>query len=209
MIAPGQVHEAAAHRVLRYLKGTAALGITYTKDLPGANTLISWSDANWYVCEDTHRAISGRITMLNGGAVAWKSKRQSSVAVNTEEACYVATSLCSDELLWFRRLLGSLDVPVTQPIPLYNNMQVHVPSTHNHPTHVRSKHIDVRVRNLQHRVDLGVLQRHHCAPDHQLASTMTSNLGPHDFARYTDAQMGRGSSIGPWLGPPICRPLRH
>ena len=197
MIAPGPVHEAAAHRVLRYLKGTSALGITYTKGLQQPNTLKSWADANWYLCEDTHRAISGRLTVLNGGAVAWKSKRQSSVAANMEEACYVATSLCSDELLWFSRLLGSYDINVSDPINLYGNMHIHAPSLQQ-VSHVRSKHIDVRVHNLQQRVDLGVVKRQQQQPDHRLASTLTHNLGPSEFARYTDAQMGRGSFAGPW-----------
>ena len=53
--------------------------------------------------------------MLNGGAVAWKSKRQPLVAMSTAEAEYIAASLMVQELIYMRRLLDAPGFP--QPCP--------------------------------------------------------------------------------------------
>ena len=91
--------------VLRYLKGTADLGITYTRDLPNPNGLTAYADADWAQCTATRRSYSAYCLMLNGGAVSWKSAQQKSVASSTSEAEFVIASKASDEILWLRRVL--------------------------------------------------------------------------------------------------------
>ncbi|KAK1696021.1 hypothetical protein QYE76_012718 [Lolium multiflorum] len=70
---PGDVHWHALERVLRYLKGTASYGIHYT-GYP--RVLEGYSDANWISDADETKATSGYLFTLGGGAVSWKSCKQ-------------------------------------------------------------------------------------------------------------------------------------
>ena len=53
--------------------------------------------------------------MLNGAARAWKSKRQSVVAMSSAEAEFVAASSLVQEVIYIRRLLENLGFPQLEP----------------------------------------------------------------------------------------------
>ena len=71
---PKQLHLTAAKRVLRYLKGTAELALTYTTE--GNASLTGYSDADWAGDRDTRRSTSGMTFMLQGESITWSSKRE-------------------------------------------------------------------------------------------------------------------------------------
>ncbi len=96
----GTPHWNAAKRVLCYLKGTSSLGLTYTRNLPNSNRLEAYTDADWATCPETCRSVSGYVTILNGAAVSWKSKKQGGVATSTSEAEFVSASKAADEIVW-------------------------------------------------------------------------------------------------------------
>jgi hypothetical protein len=77
---PGEAHWAAAKRVLRYLKGTKDLYLTFGGRDKG---LVGYADADGSMAED-RRAITGYAFLLNGGAVSWSSKRQEIVSLYRE-----------------------------------------------------------------------------------------------------------------------------
>ena len=70
---PGDVHWHALERVMRYLKGTASYGIHYS-GYP--RVLEGYSDSNWISDVDETKATSGYLFTLGGGAVSWKSCKQ-------------------------------------------------------------------------------------------------------------------------------------
>src|SRR5271169_2914569 len=94
---PSSKHLLAAKRVLRYLKGTLTLGITYRK--PPVK-LTGLTDADWAGDVNTRRSTTGYVVMLNNGAIAWRSKRQVTVALSTTEAEYMAVTEAAKELKW-------------------------------------------------------------------------------------------------------------
>ena len=69
-------HLRAAKQVLRYLKGTAPLSITYGKP---PMKLSAFSDADWAGDVNTRKSTTEYVVMLNNGAIAWRSKRQVAV----------------------------------------------------------------------------------------------------------------------------------
>ena len=70
---PGDDHWHALERVMRYLKGAASYGIHYT-GYP--RVLEGYSDSNWISDADEIKATSGYVFTLGGGAVSWKSCKQ-------------------------------------------------------------------------------------------------------------------------------------
>ena len=77
MHSPRNYHFQAA-RVLRYLKGTAGLGITYQKI--GKLDLIVYTDSDFAGSRVDYRSTSGYCTLFGGNLVTWRSKKQTVVS---------------------------------------------------------------------------------------------------------------------------------
>jgi hypothetical protein len=153
---PSFEHYTAVKRVLRYIKGTQNYGITYrdhnTKLIgpPDSNLFYGFSNAT-YVNADDQRSISGYVFLSNMGAITWISKKQTTIALSTMEAEYVALSEASREAIWLRHLYGELGFVQKEPIILLGDNDGSVSMTKNAQFHKRTKHIDLRwhwVRNL-------------------------------------------------------------
>ena len=61
------------------------------------------------------RSTSGFVWMMGGGAVCWRSKLQSIVALSSMEAEYVGATLAVQEIIWLRDLLRELNVIDSSP----------------------------------------------------------------------------------------------
>ena len=80
---PEDDHWRALERVMRYLKGTMSYGIRYTGH---PKVLEGYCDANWISNTDELYARSGYVFSLGGGAVSWKSCKQTILTKSTMEA---------------------------------------------------------------------------------------------------------------------------
>ena len=86
---PGQTHWKAVKRILRYLKGTADYSLCYQgNDL----YLMGYTDADWGGDLDERKSTSGYVFLLNNGAISWRSKKQSCIALSTMGVEFVAFS---------------------------------------------------------------------------------------------------------------------
>ena len=56
-------------------------------------------DADWGNGSD-RKSISGYVTTIAGGAVAWSSKKQQTIALSTAEAEYIAATHITKQVLW-------------------------------------------------------------------------------------------------------------
>ena len=77
---PSMEHWHAIERVMRYLKRTMNLGLHYNKH---PAVLEGFSDADWNTLSDDSKATSGYIFSITGGAVSWRSKKQTILAQST------------------------------------------------------------------------------------------------------------------------------
>ena len=106
---PGDDHWRALERVMRYLKGTISYGIYYTRH---PKVLEGYCDANWISDADELYATSGYVFSLGGGAVFWKSCKQTILMKSTIEAELTALDTARAEAEWLRELL--IDLPVVE-----------------------------------------------------------------------------------------------
>ena len=110
---PRDDHWRGIDRVIRYLKGTMSYGIHYSV-YPGV--LEGYSDSNWITDADELKATSGYIFTLGGGAISWRSCKQTILRKSTMEAELTALDTTSSKVGWLRELL--MDLPVVEkPIP--------------------------------------------------------------------------------------------
>ena len=146
----GPQHHEAAKRVLRYLKGTMTLGLTYgtSKDL----TLQGFSDSDWGGNTETRRSTTGYVFMLAGGAVSWASKTQKTVALSSTEAEYMALTETAKEAIHLRQTCEFFGFSATDPVLLHEDNMGAKAMAENVITTSASKHINIRHHFIREKV---------------------------------------------------------
>ena len=63
---PGKKHWTAVKRILRYLKGTTSLGLTFSR---GQSKLLGYCDSDWANNPDDRKSVSGYVFLRAGGPI--------------------------------------------------------------------------------------------------------------------------------------------
>ena len=177
MQAAGPEHWMAGKRVLRYLRGTRELGIKYGAMARGDSTrLEGYCDADWAGDVDTRRSTTAYIFMIAGGAVSWASKLQTTVALSSTEAEYMAACAAVQEAVHLRQLLGDVGYEQEGASVIYEDNQGCIWLANNPVVHKRSKHIDIRHHFTREKVESGEVRLEYVATEHQLADLLTNAL---------------------------------
>ena len=130
MANPGSDHWKAAKKVIRYLKGTAdlSLAIQPCPNFDPANMVVAYSDSDWGKDPTDRKSYSGYVLFVGDSLIAWKCKKQSSVALSTAEAEYMALTLITTEVVWVRNLLGEIGFLQSGPSKIFcdNRSAIHM-----------------------------------------------------------------------------------
>ncbi|RVW79299.1 Retrovirus-related Pol polyprotein from transposon TNT 1-94 [Vitis vinifera] len=86
---PGRHHWEAVKWIMRYLRGTSKLKLTFGSGKP---ILVGYIDSDMVGDVDNRRSTSGYLMTFSGGAVSWQSRLQKCVALSTTEAEYIAAA---------------------------------------------------------------------------------------------------------------------
>jgi len=114
--------------------------------------------------------------MLGGGAVSWSSRLQTTVALSTAEAEYMALSAAVQEAIYLRRSLKSLGFEQKAPTPIMEDNQGCIAMTANPVQHKRTKHIDIRYHFTRERIIAGDVIVLYVPTEHQLGDVFTKPL---------------------------------
>lgn len=174
MHSPRNSHFQAANRVLRYLKGTTGLGITYRKT--GKLDLILYTDSDFAGSRVDYRSTSGYCTILGGNLVTWRSKKQSVVSKSSTEAEFRAMSKGIDEAMWIKNLLEELKIPYIKPITIRCDNKSAISIAHDPVYHDRMKHVNINRFYIQDHLEQGVLKTEHVSSEEQCADIFTKGL---------------------------------
>jgi len=172
---PTEYHWIAIKRVLRYINGTKNHGILYDRSLP--INLKGYSDSDWAGCRNSRKSTSGYIFLVAGGAVSWRSKRQTCVALSSCEAEYVAMCLATRESIWLSRLLCDLrnqDQPKIAALGVDNDGSID--TAQNTAINQRNKHIDLQYHFVRDAVQSKRIRLEQCDSQNQMADPMTKPL---------------------------------
>lgn len=180
-------HWNAVKRILRYLKGTADLGIEYRKGK--VKSLTGYSDADYAKDLETRRSTTGYLFLLNGGPVSWSTQKQKSVSLSTTEAEYVAASEAAKEATWIRQFLSDIGKPIIQPTPLLIDNQGAVCLIRNPVYHKRTEHIDVKYHHIREKEEYEVIKVQFVSTVDQLADIFTKPL-PRDRFKMLVSKIG-------------------
>ncbi|KAL4272870.1 hypothetical protein GQ457_13G029760 [Hibiscus cannabinus] len=105
--------------------------------------VVGYVDSDYAGDLDKRRSTTGYLFTLAKAPVSWRSTLQSTVALSTTEAEYMAVSEAVKEAIWLNGLMEDLGV-VQSHISLYCDSQSAIHLAKNQVYHSRTKHIDVR-----------------------------------------------------------------
>ena len=147
MVDPREVHLVAVKHVLRYLKGTIDYGLRYAGDCNFG--LVGYTDSDWADSVLDRKSTSGCCFNLGSTAIAWRSRKQTSVALSTTEAEYIAACAANGKAVWLRKMLSGLFDLQLEATCIYYDKQSCIKLPKNLVFHDKSKHIEIKYQYIR------------------------------------------------------------
>ncbi|RVW87197.1 Retrovirus-related Pol polyprotein from transposon TNT 1-94 [Vitis vinifera] len=157
-----------------------------------AKKVLSWvCDADFAGCIDDKKSTTGYIFMMAGGAVSWKSVKQTLTASSTMEAEYVTCYEACCHAMWMRNFISALGVvdSISRPLKLFCDNSAAVAFSKNTRSISRSKHIDVKFYFVKEKVAESLIDIEHMSTKSMLADPLTKGLPIIAFQEHV-SQMG-------------------
>ncbi|UYV66787.1 hypothetical protein LAZ67_4002857 [Cordylochernes scorpioides] len=172
---PRRQHWNAAKRVLRYLKGTSCLRITYRKS---NEALHGYVDADWGGNLVDGKSHTGIVYFLARGPIAWESKKQQTVTLSSTESEYIALCEAGKEAVYLRALLDEMGFGelLNGPTVLKTDNQGAQQLARNPVNHARTKHIDIKWHYIRSICSDGLVEVIHTPTQENVADILTKGL---------------------------------
>ena len=108
--------------------------------------------------------------------MVWSSKKQSTVALSTAKAKYVATTHCAKQVIWHRSLLNEDGISLPSTSTIFSDNQAAVSIAHHPEHHAQTKHIGIAHHFLCDLVQNGTLNLVYINTQINLADIFTKSL---------------------------------
>ncbi|KAJ9685151.1 hypothetical protein PVL29_017257 [Vitis rotundifolia] len=178
---PGIDHWKAAKKVMRYLQGTKDYKLMYrrTSNLE----VVGYSDSDFAGCVDSRKSTSGYIFILAGGAISWRSVKQSMTATSTMEAEFISCFEATSHGVWLKSFISGLRVmdSISRPLSIYCDNSAAVFMAKNNKSGSRSKHIDIKYLAIRERVKEKKVVIEHISTELMIADPLTKGMPPLKF----------------------------
>lgn len=107
-------------RILRYIKDTIDLCLIYKKT--STSPLVGYADSDWAGSVDDRKSTTAYLFEVFGAIVTWTTRKQTSVALSSTEAEYVALSAATGGLVWLKNLLQDFKIFIKVPVVWYEDI---------------------------------------------------------------------------------------
>lgn len=169
--------------VLKYLKYTKELKLTYTKTVNYTSILQGYADASWGDKNKNNlRSTTGYIFKLfDTNTITWKTIRQKPVSLSTAEAEYYAACEAIKEALWIKNLSTTLGINIVKPITIHEDNTACISIMNTPSGHNRTKHIELNLQMIKSHIEQNTVSLSHIPTGQQLADIFTKPLQPAVF----------------------------
>ena len=83
--------------------------------------MIDYSDLDFVGCVDSQKSTSGYIFMFTGGAVSWRSVKQTLTTTSTMEVEFISCFKATSHGVWLKSFIAGLKVvdSISRPLRIY------------------------------------------------------------------------------------------
>ncbi|KAL0360353.1 UNVERIFIED_CONTAM: putative mitochondrial protein [Sesamum radiatum] len=146
---------------------------------------IGYSDADWAICSDSRKSLTGFCIFLGSSLISWKTKKQSTVSCSSVKAEYRSLGSAACELKWISYILTDLGVSVPHRsescISLYCDNQTVIHIVRNSVFQERTKHLEIDCYLVCNMYKDGFLIPSFVSSKAQLADILTTVLHGSSF----------------------------
>lgn len=179
---PSAEHWKSITRVLRYLRYTRTYGLHYTR-YPAV--IEGYTDVNWISDIRDSKSTSGYLFTLGGGAISWKSSKQTVIARSTMESEFIALDKSGEEAEWLRQFLE--DIPgwpkPVSAISIHCDSQSAIGRAQSVMYNGKSRHIRRRHNTIRQLLSTGVISIDYIKSKDNIADPLTKGLNRELVAR--------------------------
>ena len=177
---PTDYHFKAAKHVLRYLSATQNYRLQFGSI--DDNEITGYSDSDWAADQNDRRSTTGYAFLYAGGSISWASRKQTTVALSSTEAEYMAISDASRHAIWLRTLFSELGFKQTSPLLIHVDNKGSVDLALNPVHHKCTKHIDIKHHFIRQCLEDFSVELVQIPTNENFADVLTKNL---PFAKHS------------------------
>ncbi|GJZ28879.1 retrotransposon protein, putative, ty1-copia subclass [Tanacetum coccineum] len=183
---PGELHWTAVKNILKYLRNTKDMFLVYGGNPSTELRVECYCDAGFETDRDDTKSQTGYVFVLNGGAVDWKSSKQSTIAMSATESEYIAASEAAIEAVWIRKFISGLGIvpTINEPLNMYcdNSAAIHYANEPGVQKGVR--HYHRRYHYVRECVELGEIRILKVHTDNNLVDPFTKALSNRKLTQH-------------------------
>ncbi|XP_040361930.1 secreted RxLR effector protein 161-like [Rosa chinensis] len=181
-------HWVAGKKVLRYLKSTRDHMLVYKRIEDQELKVECYTNASYKQDLDDLKSTSGYIFMFAGGAISWKTNKQSLTATSTFQAEYIAIFEAIAHALWLRNFISRMKVVdlIERPMTIYYDNAAAVFFSKNNKRTSGSRNIDVKYFSVREIVRDNEIEVTKIGTKDQLADPLTKALPVSVFIKHVE-----------------------
>ena len=142
--------------------------------------VVGYSDSDFASCLDSRKSTSGYVFLLAGGAISWRSAKQTLVATSTTEAKFVSCFEATSQAIWMRSFISGLQVvdSISKPLRIYCDNSVVVFLAKNNKSGSHSKHIDIKYLAIREHVKSNKVAIEHISAGLMIVNPLMKGFPP-------------------------------
>jgi hypothetical protein len=191
---PGIEHWKMVKKVLCYVQDTKDFMLTYRRS--ESLEIKGYSDADYAGDKDDRKSITGYVFTLAGGAISWRSCKQTIVASSTMYAEFIACFEATNQVLWLKKCIPDLKVVdcIDKPLKMYSDNQPAIFYAHNNKSSKATRPIEVKYYVVKDKIQEKTISLEHIRIKDMIADPLTKGLPPSVFTEHL-AGMGLMGSL--------------
>lgn len=174
----------AAKRILRYIKETIDYSLVYEKNTN--NEINIYTDADWGTDKVDRKSTSGVAVYYGKNLIAWMSRKQTTVALSTAEAEYLAASVAMTEGISIKGIAIELSHDETIPMKLNIDNQSAIHLIKSFENSQRSKHIDIKAHFIKDIIAKNITTLGYVPTHENVADIFTKATNYNSFIKFRD-----------------------
>ncbi|GJX64226.1 retrotransposon protein, putative, ty1-copia subclass [Tanacetum coccineum] len=172
------MYATAVKNILKYLRNTKDMLLVYGENLEAELRVDCYCDAGFETDRDDTKSQTGFVSILNGGAVDWKSSKQSTTAMSATEAEYIAALEAAMEAVWIRKFVSGLGIvpTINEPIRMFCDNSAALHFTREPGVQRGARHYHRRYHYVRKSIALGEIRFLKVHTNENLADPFTMAL---------------------------------
>ncbi|PHU17621.1 hypothetical protein BC332_13316 [Capsicum chinense] len=182
---PNKTYWMAMKRVLGYLKYTQNYALHYNK-YPAV--LEGYSDENWIIGLNEVKFRSGYVFTIDGGAVSWKSFKQTCIARSTMKSEFITLDKAGEEAEWLHNFLEDISYwpkPVA-PVCIHCDSQAAIGRAGSMMYNGKSRHIRRRHNTVRELLSSGIITIDYVKSKDNVSDPLTKGLSREGVERISN-----------------------